>query len=241
METYQTNQPRTPGKSTSEIIAHAFEVYKGVFLYGLLAIIIYTAASFLIQPITGFDSNLISEEIKDADGEWVDFWEIPGFRLYYGVSGIVSLLLAPLFIGVIYIASKYDNQQPLQASDLFIGYRQNFVNILIYSLLASVIMSIALIMCVLPYFLIAPLLFLGYPILLFENASFVDAFKKSFKIAGDHYVVFLFTSILALLVSLAGILLCGIGIFATIPFYLVVMYSAYCAFCGRPHQVNIQR
>ena len=159
-------------------------------------------------------------------------------KIYYGLSGIVSLLLAPLYVGIIYMANKYNNQERLQASDLFIGYRQNFVQIVIYSLLASVIMAIALMMCLLPVFLVIPLLLLGYPILLFENASFTEALSKSFRIAKDNYGVFLGSSLLGLLISIAGVLLCGIGIVATLPFYFVVMYSTYVAYCGKPRQLN---
>ena len=104
--------------------------------------------------------------------------------------------------------------------------------------MASVIMAIALMMCILPVFLVIPLLLLGYPVLLFENASFSEAFSKSFKIAKDNYGVFLGASLLGFLISIAGILLCGIGIVATLPFYFVVMYSAYVAYCGKPRQLN---
>ena len=102
----------------------------------------------------------------------------------------------------------------------------------------ELIMAIALMMCILPVFLVIPLLLLGYPVLLFENASFTEAFSKSFRIAKDHYGVFLGSSLLGLLISIAGVLLCGIGIVATLPFYFVVMYSAYVAYCGKPRQLN---
>ncbi|AYO58714.1 beta-carotene 15,15'-monooxygenase [Chryseobacterium sp. 6424] len=240
METYETINPGTPRKSTNEIISHAFETYKGVFLYGLLAMVIYVVVPMLVQPLTGFDSKGFSEEIISSDGDFgdLDIWAYPGMKLYYGVSGLVSLLLAPIFVGLLYMANKYDSRLPLQVSDLFIGYRQNFLNIIIYSFVSSVIMGISFAMCVLPFFFVLPFLFLAYPILLFENASFVDAMSKSFRIAKNNYGVLLLTSLLALIISLAGILLCGIGIFATLPFYMVVIYSAYCAFCGKPRELN---
>ena len=241
MDTFQEmGGSNVPKRSSGEIISHAFDMYKGVFLYALLAMVIYFLASMIIQPLSGFDSKSFSEEIISADGDFssLDIWAIPGIKMYYGISGIVSLLMSPLYVGIVYLANKYDSQQPLQLADLFIGYKQNFVNILIYSLLASVIMGIALMMCILPVFLVIPLLLLGYPVLLFENASFSEAFSKSFKIAKDHYGVFLGASLLGFLISIAGILLCGIGIVATLPFYFVVMYSAYVAYCGKPRQLN---
>jgi len=242
METFQEmNANNAPNKTSGEIISHAFEMYKGVFLYAILAMVIYFIVSLVIQPLSGFDSASFSEEIRSADGDFssIDIWAIPGMKIYYGLSGIVSLLLSPLYVGIIYIANKYNNQESLQAGDLFIGYRQNFVQILIYSLLASVIMGISIVLCFLPVFFVIPFLLLGYPVLLFENASFSDAFSKSFKIAKENYMTFLGASFLGLLISISGILLCGIGIVATLPFYFIVMYSAYTAFCGKPRPLAV--
>lgn len=242
METFQEiNGDQLPKKSSGEIISHAFEMYKGVFLYAILAMVIYFLVSMIIQPLSGFDSHSFSEEIRSADGDFssLDIWAIPGMTMYYGLSGIVSLLLSPLYVGIIYLANKYNNQEHLQTSDLFIGYRQNFVNILIYSLLAHVIMAMSIVLCFLPFFFVIPFLMLGYPVLLFENASFTDALSKSFRIAKDNYAVFLGASILGLLISISGILLCGVGIVATMPFYFAVMYSTYVAFCGKPRPLIV--
>lgn len=243
MDAFQEPAPVEPRKTSGEIISHAFEMYKGVFLYALLAMVIYFAASMIVPPLSGFDTQGFSDEIMNADGDFssLDIWAIPGIGLYYGLSGLTSLLLAPLFVGIIYMANKYNFRQRMQAGDLFIGYRQNFVNIVIYSLISSIITAIAAALCFLPMFFVLPFLMLGYPILLFENASFSEALSKSFKIAKENYVTLLGASFLGILISIAGILLCGIGIIATFPFYMVVMYSAYCAFCGKPRPLNINQ
>ena len=82
--------------------------------------------------------------------------------------------------------------------------------------------------------------FLGYPILLFENANAVDALKKSFNTVKADFGTFLGISLLAMLISLAGILLCGIGVLLTGAFILVAMYSAYTAWHGTPRALNEQ-
>lgn len=234
------SQQKNPERSSGEIISHAFEMYKGIFLYALLAMVLYFVVSFIVQPISGFDSREFSEVISSSDGDFssVNVWSVPGLKLYYGLSGLLSLVLAPLYVGLIYMANKYNFNQPLQVSDLFIGYKQNFLNIVLYSLVSSVFMGIAFMMCVIPGFLVLPFFLLGYPILLFENASFGEALGKSFKIAKENYGVLLGASVLGLLISLAGVVLCGIGIIATALFYFAVMYSAYCAFCGTPRQIE---
>lgn len=236
------SQQKAPERSSGEIISHAFEMYKGIFLYALLAMVLYFVVSLLVQPVSGFDSREFSEVVRSSNGDFssVNVWSVPGLKLYYGLSGLLSLILAPLFVGLIYMANKYNFNQPLQVSDLFIGYKQNFLNIVLYSLVSSVVMGIAFMMCVIPGFFVIPFFLLGYPILLFENASFGEAISKSFKIAKENYGIFLGASVLGLLISLAGVVLCGIGIIATALFYFAVIYSAYCAFCGAPRQIEFK-
>ncbi|WBV55094.1 beta-carotene 15,15'-monooxygenase [Chryseobacterium daecheongense] len=232
-------QGSVPNRDTGSIISHAFEMYKGVFLYAIVAMIVYLIGGFIIQSVTGFNSASMVEEMKNAgdDISAFSYWNAPGFPLYLTLSGLLGILLAPLYVGLIYIVNKYNTKNAIEFSDLFIGYRQNFVNILIYSLISGVISSIAISICFFPFFFVYPLLLLGYPILLFENASATEALGKSFNIAKENYGTFLGTTIVGFLISFAGIVLCFIGVIITAPFIMVVMYSVYCAFLGKPRQI----
>lgn len=241
MDTFEEfDQPIGPEKSAGAIIAHAFEIYKGIFMYGIAAVLLTSLISFLVQPISGFNSGDLMEEMKDNGDTFPSLWQVPGFTLYAGLSGLISLLLTPIYVGLIYIANKYNLQEKITFGDLFIGFKQNFVNIIIYALISSVIIAISVAMCVIPVFFVFPLLLLGYPILLFENATFSEALSKSFSIAKDNYGTFLGAAFLGFLISIAGAALCGIGIIFTFSFYLIVMYSAYCAFCGRPRPIILK-
>lgn len=82
---------------------------------------------------------------------------------------------------------------------------------------------------------------LGYPILLFENATATEALGKSFNIAKENYGTFLGATVVGGLISIAGIILCGIGIIVTAPFMMIVMYSVYCAFLGKPRQLELKK
>ena len=232
-------QGSVPNKDTGSIISHAFEMYKGVFLYGIVAMVIYLIGSFIVQSVSGFNSTAMMEEMRNSGGDYSSFsyWNAPGFTMYLTLSSLFGLLLAPLYVGLIYIVNKYNTKSQIDFGDLFIGYRQNFVNILIYSFISGIISSIALALCVIPAFFVYPLLILGYPILLFENASATEALGKSFNIAKENYGTFLGATIVGGLISIAGIILCGIGIIITAPFILIVAYSIYCAFLGKPRQI----
>ncbi|MBB4807295.1 flagellar biosynthesis protein FlhB [Chryseobacterium defluvii] len=232
-------QGSVPGRDTGSIISHAFEMYKGVILYAIVAMIVYMIGDVIIQSLTGFSSWSSFKEIRDYDGDYtrIRYWDSPGIGLYYSFSGLFGILLSPLYVGLIYIINKYNTKNTIEFSDLFIGYRQNFVNILIYSLISSIILVISLAMCAVPFFFVFPFFLIGYPILLFENASAIDAMSKSFNIAKENYGIFLGASFLGVVISLCGIFACCIGYIVTGPFIMAVMYSAYCAYLGKPRQI----
>ncbi len=225
-----------PEKKTSSIINHALAMYKGVALYGIIAMLIYIAGSYLIQRLIGFDSVEMLDEMKNNGTDYYSFnyFALPGFSTYLSLSGLFGLLASPLYIGLLYIVDKYRRREPAQFSDLFIGYRQNFINIVIFTLISGIISGLALFFCVIPFFFVYPFLMLGYPVLLFENASAAEALKRSVHLGKENYGTLLATGFVGMLLSWIGIILCGIGFVATAPFFAVVMYSAYCACAGRP-------
>ena len=233
-------QGSVPEKNTGSIISHAFEMYKGIFLYALVAMIIYFIADSILQSITGlnFYSNYSSFTDFDEDNYRSILIDRPGMSLYYSFSGLLSILLSPLYVGLIYIANKFNTKVPIVFSDLFIGYRQNLGNILLYSLITSIILWVSFAMCFIPFLFVYPLFFLGYPILLFENSNAMDAISKTYNIVKENYSIFWGTVILSGLITLSGILLCCVGIIFTYPFVYIAMYSAYCAYLGKPRQIT---
>ena len=231
-------QGKVPARSTGDIISHAFDTYKGVVLYAIAAMVLYMILSSVIQSVSGFDAQSMLEGIQANPGARIDFFAIPGIKTYYGLAGLLGILFTPLFVGLIYISHKANTNQSVSFADLFYAYKNNFVNILIYALITNIILTIGFTLCALPGLLILPLFLIGYPIILFENASATEALSKSFNIAKENYGTFIGVAILSALISFAGIILCGIGLIATAPFYLTAAYSTYLAFAGLPKQIT---
>lgn len=236
------NQPspiQRPERNFGSVLSHSFEIYKGIFLYALLAMVLYVVASFAIQLLFGIDSQSLVEQMgEDPESITLErILEIEGVGLYYGASGLMGILIAPLFAGLIYMADKYQRGAALTTSDLFYGYRHNTLNILIYSLLSTVLISIGFALCFFPGILIAPLFMLGYPLLVLKNANAMEALQHSFTIAKQNYGSFLAITVLGFLISMAGLLFCLIGILASFPFLYAAMYSSYLAFARDPRSV----
>lgn len=240
MENFNLNPAQEiPERSTSGVISHAFNLYKGIFAYALLATVLYIVLNSLLGAFFPFDSQEFMRQVQQSGGDFsrLDPELVSQYSTMSVVSGIIGILLSPLLAGVIYIASKYHNGHRPEFRDLFVYYRQNFGQVLLYGLLSGIILSFSFSLCFLPGLFVAPLFMLGYPIVLFENATAIEAIKKSVNIAKENYGAFLGIFILSALISLAGLLLCFVGIILTYPFIFVAMYSAYCAFVGRPRPI----
>ncbi len=230
----------TPAKETGAIISHALEIFKNSFLYCFLAVVIYFLLSLVIQMLTGFDSQLFVEQVRASNGDfgYADMMAAPGFALYSGASFLVTLLLTPIFVSLIYVANKSNFKQPIVVSDIFFAYKQNFINIIIYAVITQIALFVLLLLCVLPAIFVMPFFFLGYPILIFEKASAFDALKKSFAIVQENYGTILLTALLGGIISIAGIILCCVGGYLTMPFIYIAMYATYCAYQGSPRQLD---
>ena len=229
------HQNSVPEPSTSSIISHAIEMYKGVLVYAVVGFLIYCALNLTADAILNFDLFFTLSNLEESNGNWaVNMINAPGFFGYALVSNLISVLISPIYIGLLFIISKHNSNQNAEVGDLFIGYKQNLVNILIYSLIAHILLSIASSFCVIPMFFVAPFLLLGFPILLFENATATDALRKSFDVAKENYGVFLGVSIVGFFLSILGVFVCFIGIIITAFFFVAIMYSTYVAYLGKP-------
>lgn len=230
-----------PQKSSGAIIGHAFDLYKkgiGYALLLVLALIVgYMVIGFIAKAVSGFNPFLMSEMLRSGDMTSMNMWEIPGYSSYNIIQGLLGLVLFPLYAGLIYIFNKLNFNETVEISDLFIGYKQNTVQLIVLGFLTSVIMLISIMLCVIPFFFVAPLLFISLPIVFFENVSAMDGIKKSFNIVKNNYGAIWVVAVLAALISIAGIILCGVGILVTFPFAYAAIYSTYCAYLGAPRPI----
>ena len=244
-------QGQAPTTEVGSIISHAWENYKGIFgytlLYALISIIAYGILSAIL-PGSSENLNIYKDIIESVkNGESVDMESIKemqsnmgfGSRILTGLMGVIfGALLYPLNAGLMYIAHKYNFKKQIDISDLFIGYRQNTINLITYGAVVTLLATIGIYMCILPGIYIYIASFIGLPIIFFENKTAIDALKKSFSITNSNFGIFLGVVILSWLISGSGIMICCIGILLTMGFNMSVKYSLYSAFCGTPYELN---
>ena len=231
-----------PEQSTGSVISHAWENYKTVILYGIALMVISAVVSSILSSLLQFalgissDPELMNEAFKTRNFELL--LDSPEFVSKSSSSFIIGLLLFPLYAGLIYMIHKANSQQEISFSDLFIGYKQKTAQIILYGFLSQIIISIGLLLCVIPGIILTAMLFIGLPIVFFENKTAVQALQKSFEIGKANLGTLLGITIVAYLIGISGVLLCCIGLLASLPFIYAAMYSAYCAYVGIPSEIK---
>lgn len=244
-------RPIAPQKETGSIISHAWDNYKSTIIYGILYVIfafVISALVSIIFPNSTFNPDMIKEIIENAKtGDTESIKEIIssyqdrsfGDSMISILASLISgALLYPLSAGLLYITHKNNTKQNIEIGDLFIGYRQNTVNLMIYGLIISVLASIGTMLCLLPGIYIYIVGFVGLPIVFFGNKNISEGLSLSFSTTNNNLGLAIATAILTFLISISGVLLCGIGVIFTLPFMYAAAYSLYCALFGTPYEVK---
>ena len=145
------------------------------------------------------------------------------------VSGLpVSLVVGAVFLaGIHYFFLRLSRGEAASVADVFAGFGPSIGALILCSLVGGILTSIGLALCLIPglYLLLvwhfAPLLMLE------KRLEFWPAMEISRKVANKNFLPILGLAIVALLLCLAGTLLCGIGLFVTGPIATGAVVEAY--------------
>jgi hypothetical protein len=175
-------------------------------------------------------------------GGWIsEAWELykANFALICVSTLVVALLGAftcgvlagPLWAGLVMILLRLMRKgQPVpQIGDVFKGFDlflQALLLFLVVGLAFAVVGSVPVIGPVAPT-LISPLVMFAMFLVVDKKLEFWPAIQASFEKAKEEYVSLLVLSLVAGLISAAGLILCGIGVILTAPFGAVVSAVAY--------------
>lgn len=100
------------------------------------------------------------------------------------------------------------------------------------SLLVGIAVAIAFLLCVLPGFYLAPLMFLVTPLIVDGKAGAVDALTQSYNALKGHWVGAFLFGLALFAVNFVGALLCGLGLLVTLPITVVAIALVYTDFFG---------
>ena len=176
-------------------------------------------------------------------------WELvmARFWLTVGAAAIIWLLIGalscvPILGGVAVLLLAYvlegglkwmflrlvRGEKDAELSDAFAGFNQWFKQLLLFSLVAQLLTGVGFLLCILPGIYLTICWFGFGPLLVMDkNLDFWPAMELSRKVVTKHWWSFFGLALVNLLIMLAGILACGIGIFVSMPIIAATTVYAY--------------
>src|SRR6185295_3749730 len=149
--------------------------------------------------------------------------------LYLGIFGlmIVLLPLTVLMMGGAYRAAfKQLRGGQVEFSDLF-SARDCYWRLLGATLLHSLFVFLGAIVCIIPAFIVAGLLFFTLPLIIERNMGVFEAMRASREVTSRNLVMFILFAIVAQLIASAGTYACYVGLLATWPLMFTMTAVAY--------------
>jgi len=164
-----------------------------LFLIGLLIFIIsipINAFSFMVQDGSNWSLIVIFVFLSAA----------------YGI-----LILGPLQYGMFYCYLKAARGENLQVKDLF-DIKENYINVMLASLLTNVIIGIGIFMLVIPGIIFAcKLAFVPY-LVIDKKMDAIKALQKSWQMTDGYTVNIFVMGLLAIFIAIGGLLAFIIGV-----------------------------
>ena len=151
------------------------------------------------------------------------------------------LLVQPVDYGVSYANLRASRGDKLEIKDMFEAFK-NYINVVLANLLAGAIIIIGLVLLIVPGIIFAcKLAFVPY-LVVDRKMEAIEAVKGSWRMTGGHSWKVFFIGVLAVLLSIAGLICFGIGIIFAIMWIRLAFASLYHAVTmsgGSTEQMNI--
>ena len=177
----------------------------------------------------------------DIGGWMTEAWEV--YKANFGLLCVATLLagllggftcgvlMGPMWAGLAMILLRLlRREQPVpQIGDLFKGFDfflQALLLVVVIGVAGAVVSFVPVVGAVAPT-LLAPLVMFAMFLIVDRKLEFWPAIQASFEKAKQEYVSLLVLSLVAGLISAAGMILCGIGVILTAPFGAIVSAVAY--------------
>ena len=201
--------------SAGSCYSHGWDRMWNYFLELLLVIIVIFVAAI---PLTWMS---ITDEIGTYQGFLLEF-----FALIYWI-----MLFAPLKYGVAHVFLKAARSEKLDTKDMLAPFR-NYFNAVLANLLVSIVIGIGLAFLIVPGIVLAcRLAFVPY-LVVDRKLDAIEAFKESWRMTGGHAMEIFLIGLLAVPISIAGLLLLGVGLIASTMWIGLAYASMYYAVTG---------
>ncbi len=226
----------------SVVFNESWNLFTKLIGVGALAVILYSFASFLVsfllESITGFRNvtNEFMMEIQGMQDPNALLYELQDFYMMNLNSILITrlgteflmLLAFPLAGGFMLVCRETDKNGAFNMGTLFEGFKpQYWSRLMVLAIIYFFVSKIATAFLILPGIYIWVAAVIACPIVMFTNASGVQAFTTSIKLVNKNWFTVFQILFVASLIGVAGYLLCFIGRIVTYPLVLVTVYMLY--------------
>ena len=143
------------------------------------------------------------------------------------VNGVIPLVLTgPTMIGLYMYCSKRLLGRPAELGDLFKGFSW-FVPSLVAMLLIGLLVNVGMLLCIIPGLVVMAMYMFAYHFIFDKGLDFWPAMQASHEVVKKNYFGFTMFIVVLGLLNLAGVLLCLVGVFFTMPITYVAISAAY--------------
>jgi uncharacterized membrane protein len=199
----------------SESLGNGWYTMKRYFLYLLLAVIvagIFAGGSNIFQynfsgnnfPGSGFEHN------------WNHFF--PFILTFVTISAFIALAFAILIRPVILYGANLMFLQGVRDSkpdikSLIVGFQRNYINIIVSSLLVTIIIIAGFILFIIPGIVAACRLFMVPYLIMDKQLGAIEAIETSWRMTREHGFTVFGLGFMSIFIFIGGLLLLIVGVF----------------------------
>ena len=149
--------------------------------------------------------------------------------IFLGIIGIALSILAgiPITYGIDYINLKLIRGEKFDVADLFIGFKENYLNVVLSGILVGAIVIAGFVMLIIPGIIFGIKLSFVPFLVLDKKLDAVDAVKTSWDMTSGHSGTLFLMYLLAIPISILGLILLIVGIFPAIIWITAAFAAIY--------------
>ncbi|WP_017306753.1 hypothetical protein [Spirulina subsalsa] len=217
----QNNRP----KNLSQVIAEGYVFHledyikQGwqIFKQNAAPFITSTLFYFLVIVIITAVDIILGRLSSDASDSWGGTW-LGSFLQF--------LIITPLEAGFYILAIRGFQRQSSSFHDFFGGF-DYFVQLVAGSVISVIFTAIGLILCIIPGFYLGVSYVLVPPLIVDRRLNFWEAMETSRQLVSRNWFGWFLLSITIFGINLLGFLVCGLGIFVSLPLTYAIWTAAY--------------
>ena len=218
-----------------DILSKSFELFKKVWVQALLTGIvgILIAIPFILVIYLPFVPYYVMALAEGSEAEFMENVPVMVIVGWFVLVLVISFVLQTFVLSInghfMHVCKNADLEGRSEGPGYFYLVKKHFTKLLLLSLATMGIALLAALLCYLPLFYVLVPIQLFLPMIVFnEELSVSEVIKLSFKLGNKFWLmIFGLMIVSGIMASLAGLILCGIGMIVTSFYQYIVIYYIY--------------